>query len=216
MQLKRHTTSSLALLLTLAALSACDGVDSEDAPLDLASALADDVDADGPDDVDDDAALDELALPREPNATYTGWTPYTSEEFPPVGCDPGSRVTGVGCQGSNCDNIRLHCATGGGTVYSTWWTTYFSEEGDNYRDCGLYAHVTGVACSGSKCDNIALQCARTMPWNAWPPKSPPKCQWTGWMSEEYGGTLWLTGGKVRGVQCSGGYCDNKRYLMCDN
>lgn len=50
-----------------------------------------------------------------PHIVHTGqweWKPFFSEESPGVSiCDQNQFVTGVGCRGSNCDNISLHCST---------------------------------------------------------------------------------------------------------
>lgn len=159
--------------------------------------------------------LDNGEMP-EPVPLKSGWTAWTSEETPPVVCDPGSVVTGFGCSGGNCDNVRLNCSPAGVGAYFTFWSNYFSEEGNNMYVCPIGSWMTGITCQGSRCDNISIQCTSTQPPNAWPPKYPPSCQWSGWVSEENGGTLWLDYyGHVRGVQCSGGMCDNKRFYLCN-
>ena len=80
---------------------------------------------------------------------YSGWTPYTSEEHPPVVCDSGSRMSAVQCSGSFCDNIRAYCSPSGGSVYASYWTSHVSEEGTNTRHCNGGYWVTGFACQGS-------------------------------------------------------------------
>lgn len=211
----------LAAVLICGLAPACD-VDDQDAS---GPGPAEAEEVDGGDDADDDIAEDvvadvddapqDLGAPAPEPQAYTGWKDYTSEEYPPVTCDPGNVMTAVGCQGRYCDNIRIYCTPVGGTVYYTWWSTYFSEEPTNSRSCGPNSWVSGIACSGKYCDNIAIQCASTSPpGQQWPPKYPPQCQWTGWMSEENGGTLWINS-RVRGVQCSGSYCDNKRFYVCN-
>jgi hypothetical protein len=142
-------------------------------------------------------------------ATQSGWTPWVSEENPPVSCDPGSLVNQFGCSGSNCDNNRLFCAPTGAAAVGAYWTAYFSEEGDNSRLCADGSWMSGLACRGSYCDNISLLCT------GYPALSPKDCFWTGWISEEGGGTLSFGPSYyARGAQCQGSYCDNKRFYVC--
>ncbi len=142
-------------------------------------------------------------------AVTSGWTAYTSEEYPPIICDSSSLVSGVQCSGSNCDNIRYYCQPTAGVRGSSYWTSYFSEEDVNYRYCNSGSWVTGISCTGDDCDNISLQCTYMSGI------SQRNCYWTGWMSEENGGYLGFgTGYYINGVQCSGDDCDNKRYYVC--
>lgn len=182
--------------IALAAAALLGGCDPEDAP-EAAELL----------DVDDEA--EDLAAAPRPSFTYSGWTPYTSEEYPPIGCDPGSLVSRFGCSGSYCDNVRMYCAPSGRTAGSSYWTGYFSEEGYDYRQCDAGFWLSGMACRGSYCDNISLQCTY------YPQVTPRNCFWTGWISEEGGGELpFGLGYHARGVQCDRSYCDNKRFFVC--
>lgn len=152
---------------------------------------------------------DTASIATTKQAIYSGWTPYTSEEYAPISCDGGSLVSAVQCRGAYCDDITFHCQPAGGVRGYSYWTSYFSEEGTNYRTCASGYWVTGLACSGSYCDNISLQCSYMSNL------SPKNCYWTGWMSEENGGYLGFGSGYyVVGVECSGDYCDNKRYHVC--
>lgn len=149
------------------------------------------------------------AEPGPPAATYSGWTPYTSEEGPPIGCDPGSLVSRFGCSGSYCDNVRMYCGPTGATAGVPYWTAYFSEEGTNYRQCASGHWVTGLSCRGRYCDDVSLQCTY------YGGLSAHNCYWTGWISEEGGGTLGFGASYYAvGAQCRGSYCDNKRFLVC--
>src|SRR6185503_20152266 len=142
-------------------------------------------------------------------AIYSGWTPWTSEEYPPISCDSASLMSAFQCSGSYCDNIRAYCQPTGGTLGGSYWTSYFSEEGTNFRYCSPGYWVTGVSCAGAYCDNISLQCSYIGN------KTPVHCYWTGWISEENGGYLSFgSGNYMRGVQCSGAYCDNKSFYVC--
>jgi hypothetical protein len=164
--------------------------------------------------VDNGGATGESAgaeIANTQQAISIGWTAYTSEEYAPIVCDSGSLMNQVQCQGSNCDNIRAYCQPSGGTVAASYWTSYFSEEGTDYRYCNAGYWVTGISCTGDYCDNISLQCTRINGISA------INCYWTGWMSEEGGGVL-AFGYKYypRGVQCDGDYCDNKRFYVCQS
>ena len=177
----------------------------------LAAALACDPEQapEAADAVEFDDEAEDLAAPPRPSETYSGWTPFTSEEYPPIGCDPGSLVTRFGCRGSYCDNVRLYCTPSGQASGSAYWTGYFSEEGYDYRQCDAGFWLSAIACRGSYCDNIALQCTY------YPQVTPRNCYWTGWVSEEGGGELpFGTDYYARGVQCDGSYCDNKRFFVC--
>lgn len=158
---------------------------------------------------EDQAQIEGEDIASTEQAIYSGWTPYTSEEYPPIHCDSASLVNSVQCKGSYCDNIRFYCNPTGGSLGGSYWTSYFSEEGTNYRYCGAGEWVTGLSCTGGWCDNISLQCSYV--GNV----TPVNCHWTGWVSEEGGGTLSFGAGYyARGVQCSGGNCDNKRFYVC--
>lgn len=153
----------------------------------------------------------ERELTTDPLATFTGWTPYTSEETPPISCEGSSLAGQFGCSGDYCDNVRLYCTPTPHLGESSYWTDYFSEERDNgnYRYCSPSHWLIGVACTGSYCDNLSLQC------RYFPTATAGDCFWTGWVSEEGGGTLQLPAGYyLRGMQCSGDYCDNKRFYAC--
>lgn len=142
-------------------------------------------------------------------AVLNGWTPYTSEEYAPISCSGSGIFKAVQCSGAYCDNIRAYCGSTAGTRGSTTWTSYFSEEGTNYRFCAANQWVTGLACRGKYCDEVALQCS------AFTGVTPSACVWTGWISEEGGGYLDFGAGYfARGMQCSGAYCDSKRWYVC--
>lgn len=157
----------------------------------------------------EDAQIDEEDVASTEQAVVWGWTPYTSEENPPIMCDGSSLVAAVQCSGAYCDNTRFLCQPTGGSRGSSYWTSYFSEEGTNYRDCAPSHWITGLACKGGWCDNVSLQCSYM--GNI----TPVNCYWTGWVSEEGGGLLQFgTGYYARSVQCSGANCDNKRFYVC--
>lgn len=160
----------------------------------------------------EDAIFAGDAIVDEPLATISGWTRYTSEEFPPITCEQTSMITALGCAGRYCDNVRIYCTPTGLAGGDTSWSSYFSEEtggAGNRRFCGDRQWMVGVACRGRYCDDVSIQCryfANT---------APTGCYWTGWISEEGGGTLYFgLGYYARGMECQGSYCDNKRLYVC--
>jgi hypothetical protein len=161
------------------------------------------------DDTQGSGAQNGADLSSTQQAVYNGWTAYTSEEYAPVVCDSAALVNRAQCRGRYCDDIRAYCQPTAGTVGASYWTTYFSEEGTDYRYCNAGYWVTGFSCSGDYCDNISLQCTYIYGISA------KNCYWTGWHSEEGGGTL-AFGNQyyARGAQCDGSNCDNKRYYVC--
>lgn len=156
------------------------------------------------DEADEEGSTEEAKL-----AVSNGWTPFTSEEYAPIGCDAGSGMTALQCTGRYCDNFRAYCSPTGGSVGGSYWTSYFSEEGTNNRVCDAGSWVTGMSCRGRYCDDVSLQCTSLGGISA------RNCIWTGWVSEENGGTLSFGAGYfMRGARCSGRYCDNMSFLVC--
>lgn len=170
------------------------------------------------------------------------WTPWVSEEGggPATICTQWNEgAVGFGCSGSRCDNVRMLCET---LPYSATldpisdaWTGFFSEEHDSYSEYvseGFYHYynenyrvchapttggiMNGIRCSGSYCDNINMECAKPVKWNGSAYQSVPlaACSWTGWYSEEQGSVDFGFNHYITGVECQGGYCDNKRFYVC--
>lgn len=175
----------------------------------LASALTLSACAADASEIDDATDGEEANVASTQEAIYSGWTPYTSEENPPIICDNASLMSAVQFSGRYSDNVRAYCSPTSGTLGSSYWTSYFSEEGTNYRFCDWGYWVTGLSCTGGYCDNVALQCSYIGNVTA------TSCYWTGWMSEENGGYLGFGAGYyMRGAQCSGSNCDNMRFYVC--
>ena len=65
-------------------------------------------------------------------------------------------------------------------------------------------------CNGSYCDNNQLLCGQLQAGRAL-----SGCFWTAWHSEENGGHRNFGNLTARAVECSGSYCDNLRYLVCN-
>jgi hypothetical protein len=164
------------------------------------------------DEVDPASAADP-AEDAEEAENFRIWTGFTSEEYPPLYCPTSNAVRGFDCSGSYCDNVSLYCDyTYRSTIGYSYWTGYFSEEGDGSADegrCnGPQEWMTALDCNGSYCDNIDIQCSQ------FPGSSTGNCYWTGWYSEEQSSFLAPSGHFFKGIECGGDYCDNKRYLYC--
>jgi hypothetical protein len=83
----------------------------------------------------------------------------TSDEHPPVTCDPGSFVEKVTCSGQRCDNVSITCqARPGVATGRAVWTGWFSEEGSGRGRCPAKHFVAGLACNKGWCDNVSLYC----------------------------------------------------------
>jgi hypothetical protein len=152
------------------------------------------------------------------------WRGYTSEETEPSVCAFGDLVSGFGCRGSYCDNVRPECERRRLEISSRFWATQISEErtdlcqaqsGETTRcfnymqKCSTTGFMSGVSCSGHYCDNLSLECVFLEDFTR------TGCYWSSWISEENGGTILLpVGYYAAGMECSGHYCDNKRFYAC--
>jgi hypothetical protein len=158
-----------------------------------------------------------LVLTVSPPVTAASLGPI-SEETPPAVCDPGEFIRDIKCTGRYCDNISIGClrvreAALGRAV----WTSWVSEEGRGAMECPRNHFLAGLACRGRYCDNISLYCVEVA--NA----RTGACSRTGSVSEEGGGRLSFlsmidkAGQQVAatGVKCSGRYCDNKSFTVCE-
>lgn len=178
-----------------------------------------------------------------PAQAFLYWTPWVSEEggSPSTICTNWHEgAVGFGCGGKYCDNIRLLCETLPYglqiEISSDYWTGYFSEEdsgygtayshgwypydGDNYEVChktwSSGGIVNGIRCKGRYCDNIAIECGRPVKYKNGLvyPATMHNCSWSGWYSEEQGSHDFGWNRYITGVECSGRYCDNKRFFVC--
>jgi hypothetical protein len=149
-----------------------------------------------------------MGLTWLPTAALAYTTAAVSEEDPPATCDIGDAIYAATCYGSYCDNTSLECAETNYPVSYRYWTSNFSEESPNYyRFCGANEIMTGISCSGSNCDNVSIECSGI-------PNSRSNCQWVGPFSEEQG--FGYFGGKyASGMFCTGDYCDNHYYYVCN-
>lgn len=130
-----------------------------------------------------------------------------SEEDPPAACNTGDAVYAANCYGSHCDNTRLYCTNTNYPVSGRHWTSSFSEEGTYWRYCGANQIMTGISFSGRYGDNVSIECSTI-------PKTRYNCYWTPPASEEQG-YVSFAGKYASGMYCTGGYCDNHSYYVCD-
>src|SRR5262245_38786767 len=138
-----------------------------------------------------------------------------SEETPPATCNPGSFVSGIRCTGSYCDNVAISCTPfRGAALGQANWTPWVSEE-QGRRWCPQNHLIAGLACRGRYCDDLSLYCVEVTNMRA------VNCSDTREVSEEQGGTLSffsdVAGQMVfaRSMRCSGSYCDNKSFNVCE-
>lgn len=147
--------------------------------------------------------------------TPEAWTGWTSDEYPPLNCPTATLVHGVECYGDYCDDVRLDCdPVSGMTFGSSSWSTWFSEEGTNWRKCDPNGNewMTGIHCDGDNCDNVSIECTHITSNGR--PVVGVSCLWSGWYSEEDGPYYAYPGRYVRGVECRGSDCDDMRYWVC--
>lgn len=169
------------------------------------------------------------------------WTEYVSEESGHYAlCNESTDgAVGFACTGRYCDNVSLLCETYPlGALAPSWngyQTPYFSEEHDpygtwfsygwypyddeNYEVChNLQSNpgvVTGIGCTGRYCDNISIECRQPEIYDTHYRKVvPSNCAWSQWISEEQGAVDFGWNRYITGVECSGSYCDNKRFYVC--
>ena len=140
-----------------------------------------------------------------------------SEEYPPAVCDSGSFVRSIQCTGKYCDNIKISCASfPDANLGRTEWTPWISEE-KGTRNCSGNRYIAGLACRGKYCDNISLYCVELKNYRT------GSCSSTRSISEEKRGSLSFLEGidkagqrmLAKGIRCSGKYCDNKKFTVCE-
>ena len=149
-----------------------------------------------------------MALPFSANADY--WRGPVSEEYIPKTCDVGDLPVMAYCSGGYCDNTWLKCRnTNLSHLTNRVWQSFVSEEGNNVRYCGN-GFITGLAAKGAYGDNISVECS----YFKYRKPNLNTCYWTASVSEEQGYRDFY--GKFPiAMQCTGGYCDNKRFKVCN-
>jgi hypothetical protein len=194
---------SLAFVFSVAAVAAATGAE-EGPPADLTKGSEK-----GP-----PANLPSAPVGVPAPQAVSNWSPFTSEESPPLTASNGQLISAMQCTGSYCDNVALGYENLPG-VNHTWngWTSYFSEEGPpgaNRIVCGgNNSFMTGISCQGSYCDNVSIQCTAVTG------KTRTLCVWQPWFSEEARYSILPQGVYAGGLACRGSYCDDFSILACE-
>jgi len=139
----------------------------------------------------------------------------TSDERPPVVCDPGRFLSRVECKGSYCDDITITCQNVPNVKLGfSYWSEFFSEENTGPAGCVGNFFIAGLACKGDYCDDVALYCVEIT--NLKPPHpncSPPDQTF----SEEPPNNFQdFTGHLSNKAHCYGSNCDNMSFDVCDS
>jgi hypothetical protein len=144
-------------------------------------------------------------------------TTETSEEKPPIVCNGGDLMSGVHCQDSFCDLIKLTCrrTSAAPTYYQSdsaqAWQAYIPNDHGNQSVCPNSEFLTGIACQGGWCAQVSAYCT-TLTGKT---RNEALCLWSGWVSEENGGQLTFPEGYyAAGVGCDRAWCDNLQFYMC--
>ena len=138
------------------------------------------------------------------------WSPFTSEEYPPLTSPNRYLINRMQCTGSFCDNVRIQNVRTTRTYNHSYWSSYFSEEGSNSRICTSGSEfMTGIACKGAYCDNVSIQCTQLLS------SVRSNCYWTASFSEEQVFSEPVPAGYyAAGLRCLGSNCDNKQIYVC--
>eukprot|EP00494_Astrolonche_serrata_P033196 UN33465 len=80
--------------------------------------------------------------------------------------DLSNAKSGMLCGSSKCDDKKFQYYKNYNLNTSGSWTSWFSEEDTNYRDCGNQFVQRGD-CSGHLCDNIRLWCTTPTNFLCW-------------------------------------------------
>lgn len=162
---------------------------------------------------DDNEASERFATTQQ--AVANGWTAETSDELPPVVCDPGSIVDMASCRGSYCDNMAIHCVKAPFGTPGAVRFTAFNPDSDypqlgSYVGCAADEFVTGLACKDDYCGHISLQCTK------YSGVTSANCRWAGFFSEEPPNNVsnFGIGYYAHGFACYGDNCDNVLPSVC--
>lgn len=143
------------------------------------------------------------------------WTPPFSDEGGEGSCN--GLVKGFHCTDRYCDNLKLECATGWDVdSQSGQWTHWFT---DGSPSTGLWSPSTGLCpqdkfvtkmqCRNRYCDDVRIFCAKV------PNSVHSNCRWRDWQSDESGPKSFPEGSFMKGARCSGSFCDNMQFYVCD-
>jgi len=173
----------------------------------------------------DESGSEELTDPiaSTSEALFNLWTPSVSEETGPNGTTCGTDQVGATramCSGRYCDNMRLFCGALPHSFVKTatgnWWSAFVSEQGGISANCPAGWIADGIRAQGSYAASVGIHCSPV----SWPAQGT-RCKWMPYFSEEQGSQVFdvdamsSTGAVAIGVRCSGDYCDNMSYLVCE-
>lgn len=129
----------------------------------------------------------------------------------PIQCPVNLAMHGLGCDGIECENIRIYCrAVAGISSENHRWTDYFSETAGSYQGCLTNEFATGIRCRGDEvCAEISLRCTEHNAVEA-------PCDVTDPISEDGPLTEFIDRGNgyVRRILCEGNLCGDKRLEIC--
>lgn len=77
-------------------------------------------------------------------------------------CPSGTKITGMDCWGSYCDNITIECTSAPGLDNARCaWSAWYSEENPSPFFADVGDAIQGVWCSGTHCDNKSFLVCET-------------------------------------------------------
>lgn len=140
-----------------------------------------------------------------------GFSAWFSEEKGGWSDTKNKAINAIQCEGSKCDNMRIHWGGGLGDMETaSHMTHWFSEENSGNAHCPAGQGVTALQCSGGRCDNIRLKCQAAKGWTI---DSAAKSDSNRFSEENCGVGQCGEGKVIVGMHCSGSRCDNK-VLSC--
>lgn len=156
-------------------------------------------------------ASGDIDEPADADDEFRGWQMPISEDDPPAFCAGIDAVNGIQCLGKFCSMVAILCTnTWNPLVGDHEWTPTFSSDGPNQKgECRDDEQwMTGLECSGKRCGKLKLLCT------TFGGSFPTDCQWSSAHSQEHPPFEAPNGYFIKAMDCTGVYCDNKRYNYC--
>ena len=161
----------------------------------------------------------EFGIILSQDTVRTGWfsDEFAATEFCPEEEGGQTFLSGIYCEGSKCNNLRLQCYKTSTRVYGAdvvvdpdpgMWTSFFSNE-FGLMNCDSQKVITGIQCKGSYCDNLSLECKRINKVINY-----ANCDETEEFSNKEGSGFIPQGKFPVGIRCSGERCSNKTIRYC--
>lgn len=150
-------------------------------------------------------------MPYTKTGAYIYYSAWFSEEAPGTSGVQSWPIVGIRLQGRYSDNMQLimarqPAAAGGSILLQTGFTTWFSEE-QYPQSCPGASIVSEVQCQSSYCDKLRLGCA-TITLSSKYSINTADTRIVPAFSEEQGMAYCPDGYVLKGLGCSGSYCDN--------